>query len=192
MAARTRPESSWQFADSQRELLPFWRMAHTHSRCMFGRTRAAENSMDSVKGWHGNFIFDFYNLSWFIVWAKKLPIRVPFATGHGATTSQYFVPLWLMAPWVICSISMHSNAVQREALFWTLLRFSKKLFFTKCFKDLQHLNTLAVRSIQTGVLILGGGVVKHHINNANLMRNGSDYTVYVNTGQVFLLHFCDF
>ncbi|VDK58861.1 unnamed protein product [Gongylonema pulchrum] len=52
-------------------------------------------------------------------------------------------------------------------------------------EDLRHLNTMAVKSVRTGVLILGGGVVKHHINNANLMRNGSDFTVYVNTGQEF-------
>lgn len=51
-------------------------------------------------------------------------------------------------------------------------------------KDLRHINTMAVRSLKTGVIILGGGFVKHHINNANLMRNGSDYTVYINTGQV--------
>ncbi|VDM65650.1 unnamed protein product [Strongylus vulgaris] len=44
---------------------------------------------------------------------------------------------------------------------------------------------MAVKSARTGVLILGGGVVKHHINNANLMRNGSDYTVYINTGMEF-------
>jgi len=32
---------------------------------------------------------------------------------------------------------------------------------------------------------LGGGVVKHHICNANLMRNGADYAVYLNTAQEF-------
>ncbi|CAJ0565651.1 unnamed protein product, partial [Mesorhabditis spiculigera] len=52
-------------------------------------------------------------------------------------------------------------------------------------EDVRHINTMAVKSVKTGVLILGGGVVKHHINNANLMRNGSDYTVYINTGQEF-------
>ena len=38
---------------------------------------------------------------------------------------------------------------------------------------------------KTGMVILGGGVIKHHICNANLMRNGADYAVYVNTGQEF-------
>jgi deoxyhypusine synthase len=36
-----------------------------------------------------------------------------------------------------------------------------------------------------GMIILGGGVIKHHICNANLMRNGADYAVFVNTGQEF-------
>uniref|UniRef100_A0AC35GHE3 Deoxyhypusine synthase n=1 Tax=Panagrolaimus sp. PS1159 TaxID=55785 RepID=A0AC35GHE3_9BILA len=52
-------------------------------------------------------------------------------------------------------------------------------------EDLRHINTMAVKSYKSGVIILGGGIVKHHINNANLMRNGSDYTVFVNTGQEF-------
>jgi hypothetical protein len=35
-----------------------------------------------------------------------------------------------------------------------------------------------------GAIIIGGGVVKHHIMNANLMRNGADHVVLINTGQV--------
>merc|ERR1712118_277563 len=38
---------------------------------------------------------------------------------------------------------------------------------------------------KSGVIILGGGMVKHHTLNANLMRNGADFCVYVNTGQEF-------
>lgn len=37
-------------------------------------------------------------------------------------------------------------------------------------------------------VILGGGVVKHHTCNANLMRNGAEYSVYINTGQVNTVH----
>ena len=40
------------------------------------------------------------------------------------------------------------------------------------------------RAQRSGMLIFGGGLVKHHICNANLMRNGADYAVFVNTGQV--------
>ena len=35
------------------------------------------------------------------------------------------------------------------------------------------------------MLILGGGVVKHHVCNANLMRNGADFSVFVNTANEF-------
>ncbi|KAI6184225.1 hypothetical protein M3Y97_00573300 [Aphelenchoides bicaudatus] len=52
-------------------------------------------------------------------------------------------------------------------------------------EDLGHINTMAVKSERTGVIILGGGFVKHHICNANLMRNGADFAIYINTGQEF-------
>jgi deoxyhypusine synthase len=51
--------------------------------------------------------------------------------------------------------------------------------------DLRRINMQAVRARKSGMVILGGGVIKHHICNANLMRNGADYTVFVNTGQEF-------
>ncbi|XP_076153774.1 deoxyhypusine synthase isoform X1 [Alosa pseudoharengus] len=52
-------------------------------------------------------------------------------------------------------------------------------------EDIRRLNCKAVFAKRTGMIILGGGLVKHHIANANLMRNGADYSVYVNTGQEF-------
>lgn len=51
--------------------------------------------------------------------------------------------------------------------------------------DLRRLNTMAVKANNTGMIILGGGVIKHHICNANLMRNGADFAVYVNTANEF-------
>ena len=52
-------------------------------------------------------------------------------------------------------------------------------------QDIRKINTLAVRAKRSGMIILGGGVVKHHIANANLMRNGAESAVYINTGQEF-------
>ncbi|KAJ0403999.1 hypothetical protein P43SY_001393 [Pythium insidiosum] len=51
--------------------------------------------------------------------------------------------------------------------------------------DIRRINDIAIRAPKTGVIILGGGVVKHHILNANLMRNGADFAVFINTGQEF-------
>ncbi|XP_066563822.1 deoxyhypusine synthase [Amia ocellicauda] len=52
-------------------------------------------------------------------------------------------------------------------------------------EDIRGMNSQAVFARRTGMIILGGGLVKHHIANANLMRNGADFAVFVNTGQEF-------
>jgi deoxyhypusine synthase len=52
-------------------------------------------------------------------------------------------------------------------------------------RDIRKVNDLAVHSNATGQIIIGGGLVKHHTCNANLMRNGADYSVYINTGHEF-------
>lgn len=51
--------------------------------------------------------------------------------------------------------------------------------------DLRRLNTMAVKAENSGMIIIGGGVIKHHICNANLMRNGADYSVFINTASEF-------
>ncbi|CAO3683554.1 unnamed protein product [Umbelopsis vinacea] len=51
--------------------------------------------------------------------------------------------------------------------------------------DIRSVNNQAVFAKKTGMIILGGGIIKHHICNANLMRNGADYAVYINTAQEF-------
>lgn len=48
--------------------------------------------------------------------------------------------------------------------------------------DIRGINDLAMQAEKTGMLILGGGLIKHHICNANLMRNGADFSVFINTG----------
>jgi len=52
-------------------------------------------------------------------------------------------------------------------------------------QDLRRINDLAKRSLNTGMIIVGGGLIKHHICNANLMRNGADFSVFLNTASEF-------
>ncbi|GFS43287.1 deoxyhypusine synthase [Actinidia rufa] len=54
-------------------------------------------------------------------------------------------------------------------------------------QDIRAMNGEAVHASprQTGMIILGGGLPKHHICNANMMRNGADYAVFINTAQEF-------
>lgn len=51
--------------------------------------------------------------------------------------------------------------------------------------DIRRMNSQAVYAQNSGMIILGGGVSKHHTCNANLMRNGADYCVYLNSGTEF-------
>jgi deoxyhypusine synthase len=52
-------------------------------------------------------------------------------------------------------------------------------------EDIQRMDLLSLFAVNTGAIILGGGTSKHHILNANCMRNGTNYSVFVNTGQEF-------
>ena len=49
--------------------------------------------------------------------------------------------------------------------------------------DIVKINNSTIGKEKTGVIILGTGVIKHHILNANMFRNGADYAVYLNTAQ---------
>lgn len=63
--------------------------------------------------------------------------------------------------------------------------YKRRGFVLDICEDIRRLNDLAVRSHCTGQIILGGGLVKHHCCNANLMRNGADYSVYINTASEY-------
>ena len=58
-------------------------------------------------------------------------------------------------------------------------------FIVDILGDLVKLNKMALDAKKSGMIILGGGLIKHHICNANLMRNGADFSVYINTAQEF-------
>jgi len=52
-------------------------------------------------------------------------------------------------------------------------------------QDIRALNDLSLNAKKAGMIILGGGVCKHQIANAMLVRNGADFSVFINTGQEF-------
>ncbi len=52
-------------------------------------------------------------------------------------------------------------------------------------EDTKNFNDSTVGMKKSAVIILGSGVVKHAILNANLYRNGADYAVYINNAQEF-------
>ncbi|MDO8508844.1 MAG: deoxyhypusine synthase [Nanoarchaeota archaeon] len=52
-------------------------------------------------------------------------------------------------------------------------------------EDVKKLNNTTIGLKKSGAIILGSGVVKHAILNANMLRNGCDYSVYINTTQEY-------
>lgn len=52
-------------------------------------------------------------------------------------------------------------------------------------EDTKKLNDSTIGLEKSGLIILGAGTVKHSILNANMLRNGADYAVYINTAQEF-------
>lgn len=72
-----------------------------------------------------------------------------------------------------------------DMLYFHTFKTSPQQLRVDIVEDIRKINTIAVRARRTGMIILGGGIVKHHIANANLMRNGAESAVYINTGQEF-------
>ncbi|KAI4935765.1 Deoxyhypusine synthase [Alternaria arbusti] len=72
-----------------------------------------------------------------------------------------------------------------DMLYFHTFKSSPEQLRVDIVEDIRRINTIAVRAKRTGMIVLGGGLVKHHIANANLMRNGADSAVYINTAQEF-------
>ncbi len=64
-------------------------------------------------------------------------------------------------------------------------KFKHPDFMLEVSEDLKWFNDLTIGLKKSGILILGSGIVKHAILNANMLRNGADYAVYINTAQEF-------
>jgi len=58
-------------------------------------------------------------------------------------------------------------------------------FLVDVSEDVVDFNNTTIGLKKSGVIILGSGVVKHAILNANMLRNGTDYAVYINTAQEY-------
>jgi len=52
-------------------------------------------------------------------------------------------------------------------------------------EDIVEINNSTIGKNKTGIIILGSGIMKHHIANANMFRNGADFAVYINSQQEF-------
>ncbi|KAL2041763.1 hypothetical protein N7G274_005547 [Stereocaulon virgatum] len=72
-----------------------------------------------------------------------------------------------------------------DMLYFHTWKTDPKVLTIDITRDIRHINDIAMKAHRSGMIILGGGLIKHHIANANLMRNGAEHAVYINTAQEF-------
>ena len=65
------------------------------------------------------------------------------------------------------------------------LKQREKDFYIDVTKDTKEIVDLALNADKTGAIILGAGITKHFILNANIFREGLDYAVYINTAEEY-------
>lgn len=51
--------------------------------------------------------------------------------------------------------------------------------------DLCRINSLAMKALNSSIISLGAGVVKHHMCKANCVRDGADFAIYINESLEF-------
>lgn len=51
--------------------------------------------------------------------------------------------------------------------------------------DLRRINSLAMKALNSSIISLGGGVVKHHMCKTNCVRDGADFAIYINEALEF-------
>ncbi|KFY28373.1 hypothetical protein V491_00501 [Pseudogymnoascus sp. VKM F-3775] len=72
-----------------------------------------------------------------------------------------------------------------DMMYFHTFRASPKQLRVDVVEDVRKMNTTAIQAKHAGIIIVGAGLVKHHIANACMMRNGADEAVYINTSQEF-------
>lgn len=64
-------------------------------------------------------------------------------------------------------------------------KFKHDDFVIDIAEDVKKFNDTTIGLKKSGVVILGSGIVKHSILNANMLRDGADYAVYINNAAEF-------
>jgi len=58
-------------------------------------------------------------------------------------------------------------------------------FIVDVSEDMAEIVKITLNAEKTGVIILGGGSAKHYTLNAQIFRDGTEFAVYINTGDEF-------
>ncbi|KAI9883244.1 MAG: Deoxyhypusine synthase [Watsoniomyces obsoletus] len=72
-----------------------------------------------------------------------------------------------------------------DMLYFHTYRSSPRRLQIDIIDDIRHLNDFVLKAKRVGIVVLGAGLVKHHIANACLFHGGAESAVYVNTAQEY-------
>lgn len=72
-----------------------------------------------------------------------------------------------------------------DMLYFHTFRSGPRHLRVDLVEDVKKMDETAINSKHAGIIIVGAGLIKHHIANACMMRNGADEAVYINTSQEF-------
>lgn len=64
-------------------------------------------------------------------------------------------------------------------------KLKRKDFIIDIVGDQNKIVNIVLNQKKTGAIILGGGVSKHYVLNANIFRDGLDYAIYITTAQEY-------
>ncbi len=84
-------------------------------------------------------------------------------------------------------IRVHCPAIGDGALGDNIyfFKFKHPDFKIDITEDIKIMNDTTIGLKKSGMIILGSGMIKHSILNANMLRNGADFAVYINNAQEF-------
>ncbi|MEK6919291.1 MAG: deoxyhypusine synthase [Nanoarchaeota archaeon] len=84
-------------------------------------------------------------------------------------------------------IRVHCPAISDGAIGDNIyfFKFKHPDFAIDLTQDIKIINDTTIGLKKSGLIILGSGMIKHAILNANMLRNGADYSVYINNSQEF-------
>ena len=85
---------------------------------------------------------------------------------------------------VFCPAFM-DGAIGDNAYFFNYNRKKEDKLIIDQIGDHHRLIELTLDAKETGIIVLGSGLVKHTLCNANMYREGAKYAVYVNTSAEF-------
>ena len=65
----------------------------------------------------------------------------------------------------------------------SFFKYNHKDFYLDSSDDIVAIDKIALDSEKTGVICLGGGLPKHFVLNAQILREGADFAIYVSTAE---------